>query len=217
MGSRGVPDRRAQGREHGCAVSEPIDRDRRGRPIKRQCSGHRKDGGRCRRPANRGATVCNSHGAAAPQVKAAALRRVAEAKAAAVLARWTPPGDGAVVDLTAQLAKVAARAGSMYDFLTDHLAALAPEAWAVPGELTVAKFAMWRQAQDDLRGLVTDLARLGVDHDDDRRAAEVGDWAADVIGAMLARPGLPVPRGSDLGDELAAIMRATPLRHRYRP
>lgn len=86
-------------------ASEPIDMDRHGRPIKRQCTGHRKDGRRCRRSANRGTTVCNSHGGAAVQVKIAARRRQAEAAAAAVLDRWQPPnGDGAPVGVLGELA-----------------------------------------------------------------------------------------------------------------
>ena len=47
-----------------------------------QAAVHRKDGGQCVRSANRGATVCNSHGGAAVQVRDAARRRVAEAAAA---------------------------------------------------------------------------------------------------------------------------------------
>lgn len=47
-----------------------------------QCAAHTSAGGQCRRQAVKGATVCHVHGGAAPQVKAAAARRLAEAEAA---------------------------------------------------------------------------------------------------------------------------------------
>ena len=46
-------------------------------PVKRQCTGWVvKAGRRCRRSAIKGGTVCMSHGGAAPQVRAAARRRL---------------------------------------------------------------------------------------------------------------------------------------------
>lgn len=52
-----------------------------------QCVAHKKNGERCKRPANHGMTVCNSHGGRAPQVRAKAQQRILEAsdKAAARL------------------------------------------------------------------------------------------------------------------------------------
>ena len=47
----------------------------------------RRSGQRCKRPALVGATVCSKHGGSAPQVKAAAARRVEAMKATAALAR----------------------------------------------------------------------------------------------------------------------------------
>lgn len=47
----------------------------------------RRSGERCKRPALAGATVCSKHGGSAPQVKAAAARRVEQAKASAATAR----------------------------------------------------------------------------------------------------------------------------------
>src|SRR4051794_27262611 len=52
-----------------------------------QCVAHKKNGDRCKRAANHGMTVCNSHGGRAPQVRAKAQQRILEAsdKAAARL------------------------------------------------------------------------------------------------------------------------------------
>lgn len=44
----------------------------------RRCHAHAKSGDRCKRPALKGARVCTSHGAGAPQVKASARRRMLE-------------------------------------------------------------------------------------------------------------------------------------------
>jgi hypothetical protein len=61
------------------------------RPVKRQCTGHKRDGSRCRLSAIHGATVCHKHGGSAPQVKAAAARRVAEDAALAATEKYGIP------------------------------------------------------------------------------------------------------------------------------
>lgn len=58
----------------------------------RKCRGHSKrDGVHCGDWAAKGSDVCRRHGAAAPQVKAAAQRRLAEAKAEKALATYGTP------------------------------------------------------------------------------------------------------------------------------
>jgi hypothetical protein len=55
---------------------------------RRRCTARaNRTGVRCRRPAMHGLSICQSHGGRAPQVKAAGLRRVAEAKAQRELAK----------------------------------------------------------------------------------------------------------------------------------
>lgn len=54
----------------------------------------RRSGQRCKRPALVGATVCSKHGGSAPQVKAAAARRVEAMKASAALARIGARAEG---------------------------------------------------------------------------------------------------------------------------
>lgn len=48
-------------------------------PFEGQCVAHRRNGEQCRRHANTGMSVCNSHGGRAPQVKRRAQQRILEA------------------------------------------------------------------------------------------------------------------------------------------
>ena len=54
-----------------------------------RCRGHRKDGSRCKRWSTRGAFVCASHGARAPQVRRAARLRLTEVAVARTFAAWS--------------------------------------------------------------------------------------------------------------------------------
>lgn len=58
-----------------------------------QCKASARSGERCRRSAMKGGTVCASHGGKSPQAKAAAARRVAEAKAARAMSLLAAPVD----------------------------------------------------------------------------------------------------------------------------
>jgi hypothetical protein len=55
------------------------------------CSAHRTNGEPCRAWAIHGGRVCRTHGGAAPQVKAAAARRLAQAAILSRLYRMVPP------------------------------------------------------------------------------------------------------------------------------
>lgn len=56
----------------------PIGRWANARYPERRCTAHKKNGERCRNPARRGTTVCDFHGAKAPQVKRKAQQRIQE-------------------------------------------------------------------------------------------------------------------------------------------
>lgn len=58
-----------------------------------QCKATARSGERCRRPPMKGGKVCASHGGASPQAKAAAARRVTEAKAAQSMALFAEAVD----------------------------------------------------------------------------------------------------------------------------
>lgn len=170
---------------------EPTDHDRRGRPIKRRCTGHRKDGRRCRRSAIHGGTVCTSHGGAASQVQAAAARRVADERVAAVLERWTPPANGTPVDVFGELGNLAARLVSFCDFATARLAALDGDDWAERSERTEAEVRQFQVASAQAGRVLDSVARLGLDYLD-RQMVERrhGEYVAAVINRVLARFGV---------------------------
>lgn len=56
----------------------PIGRWKNARHPERRCVGHKKNGDQCGHPARRGTTVCDFHGAKAPQVKRKAQQRLDE-------------------------------------------------------------------------------------------------------------------------------------------
>jgi hypothetical protein len=91
-------------------------------PAKR-CTAHKPDGSQCLRARKPGTTVCEAHGARAPQVKAAAERRVADAKAVELASRvhvelpqFHTPGDAARYMLS-QVTRRAAQFGALSDQL----------------------------------------------------------------------------------------------------
>lgn len=85
-------------------------------PKGEKCTGTAKrTGERCTKWPVKGAKVCRSHGAGAPQVKAAAARRVVEGqalKAVSALGAWSP-----VTDPLSALADVAGEVTAVKDFL----------------------------------------------------------------------------------------------------
>lgn len=85
--------------------------------MKPKCTGKSKtrQGEPCGNWPVRGATVCRNHGGSAPQVKAAAARRVVEGqalKAVSALGKWSP-----VTDPLTALADVAGEVTAVKDFL----------------------------------------------------------------------------------------------------
>jgi hypothetical protein len=135
--------------------------------------------------------VCPSHGGAASQVQAAAARRVADERAAATLAVWTPPANGEPVDVFGELGKLCARLTSFCDFATGRLAALTPEDWAERSERTEAEVRQFQMASAQAGRVLDSVARLGLDYLD-RQMVERrhGEYVATVIKRVLARFGV---------------------------
>jgi hypothetical protein len=171
-------------------VIGPVERGNGERPIVRQCIAHVPSGRRCRRSAVRGATVCPVHGGAAPQVKAAAARRVAEAKALAVFEKFSPNGRPGPVDVVAELGRLLARVTAFADFAAARIETLTVEQWAAFSPRTAAEVDMFRQALRDAGRLLTETARLGLEEralEAERAAAEAEVWAHQRVGETVGR------------------------------
>jgi hypothetical protein len=139
-----------------------------GEPIARQCAGHitrarsgREPGHRCHHPALRGATVCGSHGGAAPQVQRAAARRLADAEVMAAAVQFSVNGRSPV-DVLAELERLTAVTTAFMEFATARVEALSPGEWAAFGPRTAAEVDVFRSALAEARRLLTELARLGL-------------------------------------------------------
>ena len=205
-------------------MTGPIDPGPGGGPVVRQCTGHitrgPEAGRRCRRSAVKGAVVCPAHGGAAPQVKAAAARRVAAAEVMTVYEKFSLNGSGPV-DVLAALEALVGRVAGFADFATRRIETLTAQEWAAFGPRTAAEVDLFRQACRDAGRLLTDVARLGLDERalEARRegaAAEVwaqrrvAEQAAAAVGRILARLGYPNPHldrrvGAVCAEEFARI------------
>lgn len=137
-----------------------------------QCTAHRKNGDRCRKASIKGATVCRSHGGAAPQVQRAARTRLLMASD----------------DLMKALLKIALSGEEEGTRLRAVLGALDRAGFSTKTELAVThEVPMWEQV---MQGLVfSDFDRGGINDDptDDSmekyNRSEAG--AGDVIDAEV--------------------------------
>jgi hypothetical protein len=131
--------------------------------MKRRCSGTASSTGeQCRLPPIRGGTVCHKHGGSAPQVKAAAARRVAEAEVLTVYERYSANGDSSAVDVAAELLRMVTRLTRFADFATGRIEALSAEQWRTFSTRTQAEVGMFQASCRDAGRLLTDIAKLGV-------------------------------------------------------
>jgi hypothetical protein len=142
-----------------------------GRPIARQCAGHvkrarggREPGHRCHNSAEHGTNVCGSHGAGAPQVRAAAQRRVAEAGALALWERYSANGDGpAPVDVAVELSRLCSEVVAFKNWCGERLAALGAGDLDVLDPGTAAMVVLFERAMDRAGKLLADVSRLGIE------------------------------------------------------
>lgn len=91
----------------------------------RRCTAHNNRGERCKRAAIRGGLVCGTHGGQAPQVKAAAQRRLAEQK---IVHELTSLGVALDIPPDEALLESVAEAAGNVAALRNRLEAIAPEA-----------------------------------------------------------------------------------------
>lgn len=149
----------------------------------RKCTGRRRDGSRCGNAPVRGALVCRMHGGSAPQVRAKAAQRLAEAELRQGLARLEvdPVGD----PLT-ELSKLAGQVVSWKDALAAKVNELTELRYAATGagtEQLRAEVALFERALDRCAAVLGLIAKLGID---DRMAAISERQAAAVVRALDA-------------------------------
>jgi hypothetical protein len=147
-----------------------MDRD----PTK--CRARRSDGKPCGRFSTRGADVCRSHGAGAPQVRAAAAERVLDGKVRETLARL---GVGEVSDPLTTLARLAAEVLAWKDAtaaLVNELRELRYED-SKGGEQLRSEVLLWERALDRATQVLVAMARLRLDE----RLVAVNEQVAAMI------------------------------------
>ena len=170
------PDRPAH--EPGCDGSSHL-----------RCSAHNNRRQECGCGAVPGGRVCRNHGGAAPQVRAAAQRRVVEAKVRADLA-W----DGVAVegDLIEHLLASAGRAMAMREALGQMVNALPKITYTDSRgvESPRAVVTLYAQAQDAERRALMDLAKLGIDERRVKMAEGQGRLMAGGLSWLLAELGM---------------------------
>lgn len=173
-----------------------------------QCIATAKGSGeRCKRCPIPGGTVCVKHGGGAPHVRAAAARRLAEAKAAAKLARFGEPVEvhpiEALLDLVHWTAGLVAYWRSQVAII-EASQGLDGLTWGVTkvergtdrGERKNVKtrearphiaYVMLERASDQLAAYASAALRAGVDERRVQLAERQGDLVASVIRSVLDR------------------------------
>lgn len=181
----------------------------------RACTGHRRrDGAPCSKNALAGQDVCRSHGGGSPQAKAAAVRRVTEQKAEAIMRRFAGPIDttptqalldsvrwvaGYVEFLRQQVARVTEEAqtadalvwGVTKETEGDVVVGTGPKAALDKAEGVVreAKPNAWLPLlgdwQDRLTRLCAEAIKAGIEERRVRLAEQQGALVADVIRGIL--------------------------------
>lgn len=128
-----------------------------------RCTGHsRRSGQPCRNNAINGATVCRNHGGSAPQVRAAAARRLVEAEAEGLLSKHGPAEP--VTDPLQSLLMIAGRSERLIKVLEERVDELATIRYenAVGGEQLRAEIGAYMTMLDRCRVVLVDLIKLDI-------------------------------------------------------
>ncbi|MFF7840413.1 HGGxSTG domain-containing protein [Streptomyces ossamyceticus] len=160
------------------SIGPPEDDASMGR---RRCTARRTDGNPCGNRPLKGQSVCKFHGGAAPQSKAAAVRRQVEAEARQVLAEL---GVSPVGDPLEALLKLAGQVIAWQEAtaaLVNQLDSIRYQAGS--GEQLRAEIVLYERAMDRAIQVLSAIARLGIDE----RLVRVTERQADaLIGALNA-------------------------------
>lgn len=167
-----------------------------------QCGANARSSGKpCTQPVVAGATRCRFHGGSAPQVKAAAERRLQEARAVQAVAAFGLPRE---VDPRDALLEEVYRTAGAVDWLHRQVQALQPddviwgkaeevekEAGEFPGKDTTHKAAvhvwveLWQKERLHLVRVCKEAISAGIEERKVRLAEQQGAMLAGVIKAIL--------------------------------
>ena len=167
----------------------------------RKCSAHCTDGRPCRSYAVAGGTVCAAHGGRAPQVKAAAARRVTEVATHAAYQRYGRYSDRPV-DVLAELEHLVGVVTHFAGFAEARLAALGEDDWRLDNparDQVIAEARMFERAQQMAGRLLTDVVRLDLYGRQVAQAKQIAADVCEVIESVFAEAGV-----SSRSDEIRA-------------
>jgi hypothetical protein len=183
--------------------------------TERQCTATAKSTGkRCARAALDGTNVCFYHGAEAPQVKQAAIKRVSERKALQKAERWLArQGYEQIDDPLGELVNLASEATAYRELFRAQVDRLM-EADEVryehrAGEQLRAEMALWERAADRCLKVYSEIVRLGIAERQVRiREAEIVLMAQairNILGRLELSPKQKTIAGQVVAEELRAI------------
>lgn len=175
---------------------------------RKKCTGRSAGGTRpCGNWPITGGNVCRKHGGAAPQVKAAAIRRTAEADVQRGLARLdvTPIGDP-----FEQLSALAGQVVAWKDALAgkvNELTTLRYEAMGAGTEQLRAEVALFERALDRCASVLGLIAKLNIDE----RLAKISERQAEAVvravDAAIAAAGITGPAAAEARSVAARELR----------
>jgi hypothetical protein len=150
----------------------------------------KRSGRRCTHYPMKGSTVCAQHGGKAPQVMAAAERRLVDAEASAIVRRLLADPDAApVFDPAWELARIAGRMGHAVDVLGDRVNEIDAAGKIEYRDANLVRrlnvlVEAWERLLGEYRRTLTDMTRLGIEA---RMSGRMEDRVAQVHGDALYR------------------------------
>lgn len=170
----------------------------------------KRTGERCSKWAVAGASVCRSHGGGAPQVRAAARKRVAQERAAKSLAEVELSDED--IDPVEELLDWLKRVRVVEDWLADQVAQLDTKLDSLDDHArreALPVVQLWTEALDRTGKALLDVNKLGLEE----RMTQVKEAQAIAVGAALDAALAEAEVPPDLQDRIRAEL-ATQLRRR---
>jgi hypothetical protein len=174
------------------------------------CHGTSKTTGEpCRNYPGPGAICCRFHGGAAPQVKAKAARRLAEAEMTEAAGRYVRPDGSVPPDIAEEITRLIVTVTSFTEFAAVRLEAVSEDDWQRFDARTAAGVAMLLRSVPECRRLLRDVAKLNLEYRLYAARQRLHDVQAQalerVLQGVLARYGIdPAEARPVIGDEIGA-------------